>query len=54
MSDTFAPAKSAARDDLLADAHTFGRLLGRSPAIRYVMRRLRAISAHDATLLLEG
>jgi DNA-binding NtrC family response regulator len=54
MSDSFAPAMSAARDDLPVDTETFGRLVGRGHLMKEVMRRLRAIAARDATLLIEG
>src|SRR5437667_8972106 len=55
MNDLFAPAKSVVRRDVAAGAAvTFGRLIGRSPIMKDVMHRLRAIAARDATLLLEG
>jgi two-component system response regulator GlrR len=54
MSDIFAPAKSAARDDLSGGTQAFGRLVGASRAMRDAIRRLRAIAARDVTLLLEG
>jgi DNA-binding NtrC family response regulator len=53
MSDTLAPAKSAARAELPGE-QAFGRLVGRSRAMNDVIRRLRAIASRDATLLLEG
>jgi two-component system response regulator GlrR len=54
MSELFAPAKSSARDELPIGAQSFGRLIGHSRTMKDAMRRLRAIAARDATLLLEG
>jgi len=50
--DDLAHAKGV-RPDLIG-AHAFGRLMGRSQVMKDVIRRLRAISAGDATLLIEG
>jgi DNA-binding NtrC family response regulator len=52
MNDLFAPAKVGRLD--LAGTHAFGRLIGRSQAMKDVIASLRAIAARDATLLIDG
>jgi two-component system response regulator GlrR len=52
MNDPSARA-TVARPEL-AGAVAFGRLIGRSPAIKDAIGRLRAIAARDTTLLIEG
>jgi two-component system response regulator GlrR len=55
MNDLFPLGVRVIRHDTPIDSQAaFGRLIGRSPAMRDVIRRLRAISARDATLLIEG
>ena len=52
MIDLFARPKVGRPD--LAGTYAFGRLIGRSHAIRDAIARLQAIAARDATLLIEG